>query len=341
MSTYGMASPNKDSEEFLGPWLILEYVEHLLFDDLVQADLTPEVLMGLAAGLNAIHKKGVVHGDLKPENIRVERRGSVWIPKIGDLGSAVDLSEPIKKRLAGTRGYIAPEVLHDSLNYDARADVFALGIIYLMMLTDYKSEDHTRWRLNTYEHYVIWVVDVAGPLIETAQDKYQPLLHAMLVPNPQWRWTSERVLHFLIGDPERKRKIPPQSAQNSEQDRVRSKRVRTGLSDRACDDRILHAADSTPMVEQTDTQRGAIIEERSAIDTQSEPTVVLVPLDDDEDEAKEEIFHDADTRAADDCSPRVLGDDKSDCDVQAGPPTPSPIQDDPSDAEAADESQCS
>ncbi len=103
------------------------------------------ILRGIAAGVSAAHVKGIVHRDLKPENVMlVDRDGDPDFVKVLDFGIAkVDPSvaaAPEGKVLTrvgsvfGTPEYMAPEqAVGDTV--DARADLYALGVVFLEMLT--------------------------------------------------------------------------------------------------------------------------------------------------------------------------------------------------------------
>ncbi len=89
-----------------------------------------QVVRDCLAALAALHRDGVVHGDLKPANIMLKRTGSA---KVVDIGSAVDL-----KRAGGRRVwsplYAAPEVL-DGEPVTAKSDLASLGYVLVEMLS--------------------------------------------------------------------------------------------------------------------------------------------------------------------------------------------------------------
>jgi serine/threonine protein kinase len=89
------------------------------------------IVKDTAIGLTFAHQMGVVHRDVKPENIMVTQNGVV---KIGDLGLAKYKSQQMDASLTsagmtmGTPFYIAPEQIRGMKDIDARADIYALGM---------------------------------------------------------------------------------------------------------------------------------------------------------------------------------------------------------------------
>ena len=128
-----------------GPYLVMELLEgktlrERLADGPMQRDEIRRVALDVAHGLTAAHRAGLVHRNLKPENLFLTRSGPT---KILDFGVAklVQVSPvpgnqvaTVAGMLVGTAGYLAPEqILGDAV--DARADLFAFGAILHEMLT--------------------------------------------------------------------------------------------------------------------------------------------------------------------------------------------------------------
>jgi eukaryotic-like serine/threonine-protein kinase len=82
------------------------------------------------AGLAALHREGIVHGDLKPANIMLKRTGNA---KIIDLGSAFAIDEAPTRRMC-TPTYAPPEVL-DGGQSSPRSDLASLGYVLVEMLS--------------------------------------------------------------------------------------------------------------------------------------------------------------------------------------------------------------
>jgi serine/threonine protein kinase len=111
-----------------------------LFEALEQGPMAPAravgVLRQVCKGLSAAHRAGVIHRDVKPENVVLEtRRGRPDAVKILDFGIATVVGEATERPLAaGTPLYLAPELVSASTS-DHRVDVYAFGCMAYEMLT--------------------------------------------------------------------------------------------------------------------------------------------------------------------------------------------------------------
>src|SRR4029079_5475013 len=92
------------------------------------------IAAGIADGLEAAHLRGVLHRDLKPDNVLLDSEGR---PKIADFGIARLAAATAITRtgeVLGTPQYLAPEQMSGDV-VDERADVYALGVILYQSLT--------------------------------------------------------------------------------------------------------------------------------------------------------------------------------------------------------------
>lgn len=127
-------------------WLVLDRVDGLTPRDWANAmgmtgspRRTQKVMaLGakIASGLAALHALGLIHGDVKPQNLRVQIGGQ---PILFDLGAALDLEARVSWSLfgagLGTSRYAAPEVdRRDMLRVGPAADVYALGKTLIELL---------------------------------------------------------------------------------------------------------------------------------------------------------------------------------------------------------------
>jgi serine/threonine protein kinase len=127
------------------PYLVMELVvgqdlrEILSESPRLQVERAVRIVLDACRGLALAHERGLVHRDLKPANICVTRRSDGReVAKVIDFGVAklrdgAELSE--EGTLIGTLGYMAPEQLTDQKELDARADIYALGVILYQALS--------------------------------------------------------------------------------------------------------------------------------------------------------------------------------------------------------------
>lgn len=115
-------------------FLVTEYVEGpSLAERLSAGPVTiaeaDALVDALSSGLGAAHEHGVLHGDLKPENVIWPAEGS---PRLVDFGASKILGLDrltATGEVSGTPAYMAPEVLTGKTDVDQRIDVYGLGVL--------------------------------------------------------------------------------------------------------------------------------------------------------------------------------------------------------------------
>jgi len=128
-------------------YLVMEYLPGITLRELLREQKRLTVAQAVTimdatlSGLAAAHRAGIVHRDVKPENILLAEDGRI---KIGDFGlaRATTANTATGAQLLGTIAYLAPELVTRG-TADARSDIYALGIMLYEMLTGeqpYKGE---------------------------------------------------------------------------------------------------------------------------------------------------------------------------------------------------------
>ncbi|MEO8369956.1 MAG: serine/threonine-protein kinase [Candidatus Solibacter sp.] len=126
------------------PFISMEYVDGedlaslLMRIGRLPADKAVETSRKLCAGLTAAHDRGVIHRDLKPQNIMINKRGEVVIMDFGLAAISDQLSGAEIRN--GTPAYMAPEQLKGA-GVTARSDIYALGLVLYELFTGRRPYD--------------------------------------------------------------------------------------------------------------------------------------------------------------------------------------------------------
>lgn len=162
-----------------------------------------EIMLPVARALEAAHSQGVVHCDLKPENIMLGDDGTA---KVLDFGIArLVESAPRPGAVVGTPAYMSPEQLRGEA-LDHRTDLWSMGVMLFEMLTG-------RQPFGDLEAQLDALLEPGGARpIETADvaqlDRLEPLVRACLEPGQDDRPDSASVLVEGLSDPRQRRLTP-------------------------------------------------------------------------------------------------------------------------------------
>jgi len=116
-----------------GPWLVMPLVRGMTLRDLFGGKrLSPEaallLLYPLADALSALHAQGLVHRDVKPENLMLSPLGDVTLVDLGLALAETDTRYTREGEVAGSVPYMAPERI-EGRDVDPSADVWAFGVL--------------------------------------------------------------------------------------------------------------------------------------------------------------------------------------------------------------------
>ncbi len=124
------------------PFLVMEYVDGESLGQIMERQGTvPEaeavrLVAQVCEGLQRAHKQGLVHRDVKPDNILVTKDG---IAKLTDMGLVKDVEGDLNLtktgRGLGTPHYMAPEQFRNAKNVDVRGDIYSLGATLYALVT--------------------------------------------------------------------------------------------------------------------------------------------------------------------------------------------------------------
>ena len=120
-------------------FIVMEYVEGQTLKSLIQSEteislkITVDYMIQVAKALQAAHDKGIIHRDVKSENIMVTPDGHIKVMDFGlaRMKGATELTKTATT--AGTVAYMSPEQL-DGRDVDTRTDIFSFGVVFYELL---------------------------------------------------------------------------------------------------------------------------------------------------------------------------------------------------------------
>jgi serine/threonine protein kinase/tetratricopeptide (TPR) repeat protein len=188
-------------------FLIMEYVEGIPLRLELHGGkkFSDEKFFKVAAqgleGLNAAHEKGILHGDIKPENLMLTPEGRVKVLDFGvarrfSLGDSSNSNSndatmaTLSLSMSGTPAYMAPEVLMQK-SYDGRADLFSMGLVCYEMLGGPQpfETDSMAGTLASVLHKDPAPIEQINPKVSSSMSA---VLQTMLAKDPAQRYSTAR-----------------------------------------------------------------------------------------------------------------------------------------------------
>jgi len=192
-------------ESPFGYYFVMEHVEgESLADWLIshfrmKAEEAIPIMQQVCLGLGYAHSAGIIHRDIKPDNILLTRDGTV---KVADLGLAKveDKSDSGLTQLGmaiGTPNYISPEQVRGEIDVDWRSDIYSLGATFFHCVTGKIPYDGPTPTMIMTRH-VNDPVPIARQVYPEVNEAFSNLLVRMMQKDPHMRIANcEEVLNEL------------------------------------------------------------------------------------------------------------------------------------------------
>lgn len=198
LHTFGEISSDESDDAPL-VYIVMKYVhgeslaERMRREKRLPAAEVQRILRDLALALESAHRDGVVHRDLKAENILLEK--SSGRAMLTDFGVALLRSlDPVRadsSKAFGTPHYMSPEQAAGELDIDGRSDLYSIGVLGYYMLTGRLPFDGQTFEALAAKH----IAEAHVPLASIATDAPEELCAAIercLMKDRDARWRSGR-----------------------------------------------------------------------------------------------------------------------------------------------------
>lgn len=198
-------------------FLISEFCSGKPLSQMINGQPTPartavEILLGVLAGVGHSHQAGIIHRDIKPQNVMMTEEG---VPLVTDFGLAKNLVQDqtltLEGELIGTPAYMAPEQAQgDAQSCDERTDIYSIGVVLFELLCGRVPFS------GSFERVVFQVINAPAPNLCSVNLNTPPELAAIcakcLEKSPDRRFQStdelaQELQRFLDGQPVETRKV--------------------------------------------------------------------------------------------------------------------------------------
>jgi serine/threonine protein kinase len=188
------------------------------------------IVMPILNGLHAVHEVGLLHLDIKPENIYLRSDGSPMLIDFGSTRHAMTESHPAG-RVTLTHGYAPVEQYPDKGKLGPWSDVYALGATMYRCVTGKRPDD----ALNRYRAILDYKTDPLRPASKTGAGRYRPVLlecidKAMQIHAKDRPRTAREFQDYLVGRSRPMQAFPVAPAKPSRSGSMRRMRRRIGIA---------------------------------------------------------------------------------------------------------------
>ncbi|MDX1514070.1 MAG: serine/threonine-protein kinase, partial [Gammaproteobacteria bacterium] len=160
-------------------WISMEYVNGGDLKSRIEMGMTPvealELVVNLSSALDFAHKRGIVHRDVKPQNILFRRDGTALLSDFGIAKETqTDTELTSTGTILGSPFYMSPEQAEGML-VDGRTDIYSLGVMFYEMITGERP-----YPGDTAIKVIMQHIQSPVPKLPEEFARFQPLLERMM-----------------------------------------------------------------------------------------------------------------------------------------------------------------
>lgn len=181
----------------------------VLKSGVMEENSSKPMFTGILNGLLRMHERGIVHRDIKTENILLDAGD---VPMVADFGLACYITDEAQMtRRCGSAGFVAPEVCLGT-PYDCKVDNFSAGVIlYFILSKEMPFSSANRDSAATMRKTVKCSLHLHRPPWDTMTSRLRNMLRQMICKNQEERLTAVEALEhsWLVGKSKKDKVAPP------------------------------------------------------------------------------------------------------------------------------------
>ena len=155
-----------------------------------------KIIYQVLCGVQAIHDRGIVHRDLKLENVLIRSDGTIKIADLGLMKKLGQRGDTNENMLLGTPQYMPPEYVKYS-EYSKAGDIYTCGLMLYEMLTGKRWLNHLKGQ-DVINYLIKTRFHVSRASLTGVPDKYLKALSKALDPNPEARFQSAKEMQDAL-----------------------------------------------------------------------------------------------------------------------------------------------
>jgi serine/threonine protein kinase len=173
-------------------FITMEYFSHGDIRQRMVKGMSPfdslAVILQVALALSQIHALGIVHRDVKPDNLMLRADGSVALIDFGVAKHAQQLEHTQHGQIVGSPYYMSPEQAA-GLPVSPASDIYCLGVIFFEMIAGYRPFVAEQLEVLLYKH-----IHTPPPRLESKFSEFQELMDLTLHKDPAQRFASAQAI---------------------------------------------------------------------------------------------------------------------------------------------------
>ncbi|XP_060518124.1 interferon-induced, double-stranded RNA-activated protein kinase-like [Cylas formicarius] len=177
--------------------------------DIIRRNAIKQILIQVLRGLEYIHSKGIVHHDIKPSNIFIQKENGITLIQLGDFGLACPLQSVRHSLAFGTKLYAAPEQLAGKC--DPKSDMYSVGIVLFELVENFKTDMERVENITELRKGRLPVSVASG------EPEFAHVIEKLMRKKPELRPDTTALLHSLTAS-EENGKVELLKAQLAEKD---------------------------------------------------------------------------------------------------------------------------